>query len=248
MLIIPSLELQKGVCTHCIDGEPGTEDLYLDLQTHPEQLIRLLRRENFKALHLIDKDSLLHGKEIDFGLIQRITEAVDIPIQLHADFKSQDECKTALHAGLYRLIISNELMMDFDFCSEIIKEFTASRICFAVIVSEGKLFDKNLRDKFSPAELIHKLALNGAKRILIGTYQSVFEGKEFDLPFDGELFENKHLRYSIYGGINTPEMLWDLNKHKSRNIDSVIIGQAIFRNAFPCQKIWRLIEAELEKS
>jgi len=99
MLIIPSFELENGICSWCIQGEPGTEELYENLQRRPDELIKLLRRENFKALHILDKDSLIHGKEIDFNLIRKITDAVDIPVELHADFKSSMTVKLLLKQG-----------------------------------------------------------------------------------------------------------------------------------------------------
>lgn len=247
MLIIPSLELENGICSHCITGEPGTEGMYHNLQNHPEQLIKLLRRENFKALHIIDKDSLLHGKDVDFDLIKKITEAVDIPVELHADYKNQYDCKIALESGLYRLIISNEMLLNIDFCRQLIKDFSPSRICFGIILHNNELWDSTLKQHFTPPELINNLVSNGAKRILLGTYNSVFIGDDIDLKQLELNFSNKNFRVTVYGGINTPEKLWEISRDKSRNIDSVIIGQAIFGNAFPCQKIWRLIEAELEK-
>ncbi|MDT3740990.1 MAG: HisA/HisF-related TIM barrel protein [Candidatus Kapabacteria bacterium] len=246
MLIIPSFELENGICSWCIQGEPGTEELYENLQRRPDELIKLLRRENFKALHILDKDSLIHGKEIDFNLIRKITDAVDIPVELHADFKSSDDCKTAIEAGLYRLIISNEMLLNLNICKEIIKEFSASRICFAVIVKGDRLYYEKLASKTTPGELINDLVSTGAKRVLVGTFESVFEGSDFVVTDHPELFEVKHLRYTIYGGINSPQQLWEISRSNSLNIDSAIIGQAIFRNSFPCQKIWRMIEAELE--
>ncbi|MBX3043237.1 MAG: hypothetical protein KIT33_07375 [Candidatus Kapabacteria bacterium] len=247
MLIIPSFELENGVCTQCISGEPGTESLYTELQHKPEELIKLLRRENFKALHIIDKDSLIHGKEIDFGLIQKITSAVDIPVELHADFKSLTDCSLAFEAGLYRLVLSNELLADVECCREIIAEFKPSRICFAVIIESGNLYNEKLRNIFSPQELLENLQKSDAKRILIGTNESIYLHSDFDRSIFDIIANNHNIKFTLYGGINTPELLWEINSKKTVNIDSVIIGQAIFSNAFPCQKIWRLIEAELEK-
>ncbi|MFA5512233.1 MAG: HisA/HisF-related TIM barrel protein [Candidatus Kapaibacterium sp.] len=247
MLIIPSLELENGVCKRCIIGEPGTEELYLELQNKPEELIKLLRKENFKALHLIDYDSLLHGKNIDYKNIAELCDCIDTPIELHARFTDKESCRMALESGLYRLIISNELLLNQNLCKDLIKEFSASRLCFCLIVQDSQTFyDPKFNDEFTPEILLEKLVETGARRILIGTNESIFKGESIDITMFKSLIENRSFRYTIYGGINSPEELWELNQYKFSNIDSVIIGQAIFSNAFPCQKIWRLIEAELE--
>lgn len=246
MLIIPAIEIENGVCTHCIIGEPGTEGLYLDLQQNPEEFIKLLRKENFKALHIIDRGSLLYGDAIDFDLIKRITDAVEIPVELHAGFKSREDCSNAIEVGLYRLVISNNLLLNLNLCKDIVREFSCSQISFAMILDGMDLYDSQLREIYTPEDLTNSLIETGARRLLIGTYDSVFNDIAFDISAYNEIFSKKHFRFTIYGGINSPEKLWELNKNEHSNIDSVILGRSIHTNVFPCQKIWRLIEAELE--
>lgn len=48
------------------------------------------------------------------------------------------------------------------------------------------------------------------------------------------------------GGIASPEQLWELQRSAPANVDSVVIGRALYENRFPCQGIWREIEAKLE--
>lgn len=246
MLIIPAIEIENGVCTQCISGEPGTENLYLDLQKKPEEFIKLLRKENFKALHIIDRSSLLFGSDIDFNLIKKITDAVEIPVELHAGFKNREDCSKAIDAGIYRIVISNDLLLNLHVCKDIIREFSCSQVNFAIIFDGYNLYDSKLRERYTPDELINYLIETGTRRILIGNYDSVYNDIEFNLSLYKKYFADKHLRITIYGGITRPEILWKLNDKDYSNIDSVIIGRSIHTNVFPCQKIWRLIEAELE--
>lgn len=246
MLVLPSLIIENGVCSHCINGEPGTEHLYMDLQKNPDRLIRLLRRENFKALHLIDKDSLFHDKPIDFELIKKITDSVDIPVELHADYKDLTDCRNAMESGLYRLVISNNIINNINLCKELIKEFSASRICFAAII-DNENADYNLEKSVEAiTELIDKLIETGAKRVLIGTTESIFSDLNFEYEKFDKIFLNRKIRFTLYGGITNSTRLMEINLNKYNNIDSVILGKSLLTNTFPCQKIWRLIEAELE--
>ena len=45
-----------------------------------------------------------------------------------------------------------------------------------------------------------------------------------------------------------PKQLWDLQQLTSIGLDSVIVGRALYENRFPCQRMWRTIEAKLEPS
>ena len=39
---------------------------------------------------------------------------------------------------------------------------------------------------------------------------------------------------SMAGGIATPQQLWDLQENAPVNMDSVVIGRALYENRFPC--------------
>jgi len=248
MLIIPSIELENGICTKCISGEPGTEHVYTNFQNKPAELVKLLRKENFKALHLIDKDSLVHNKAVDFDLIKELCGQIDIPVEIHANFRNEVECNQALKSGIYRIVISNELILDKDLCQSLMKRHSASRINFALVIDNEKSLNLAILKLHSLEEIIDKIISYGSRRIIIGSYKSIFSDDNFDFNSLSHIFEDKKIRTTLYGGVSTPEQIWEIHRNKSYNIDSVIIGTPLLNNNFPCQKIWRLIEAELEKN
>ncbi len=50
---------------------------------------------------------------------------------------------------------------------------------FAVIVKGDRLIMRNWHPQTTPGELINDLVSTGAKRVLVGTFESVFEGSGF---------------------------------------------------------------------
>ncbi len=248
MVIIPSIELENGKCSRCIIGECGTEALYKNFQENPAELVKLFRRENFKAIHIIDRDSLIHKKDINFDLIGNLCCKLDIPVAVHADFRNFEECENLLKKGIYRVIISNEMIFNKDLCLELINRFTTSKINFAIILNDDfDLYSQSFKE-YNLNDIIELILSYNIKRIIIGTYNSIFNDNSFDFKRLMDIIVDKRFNTTLYGVISTSEVLWELHRNKSINIDSAILGAPLFNNSFPCQKIWRLIEAELEKN
>jgi phosphoribosylformimino-5-aminoimidazole carboxamide ribotide isomerase len=67
-----------------------------------------------------------------------------------------------------------------------------------------------------------------------------------DLACLKEIADYSSMRITVGGGIGGPEQLWALQELRSIGIDSVVIGRALYENKFPCQGMWRSIEAKLE--
>lgn len=239
ILVVPSIELENGACKQCIVGEAGSETLYRNMACHPEKLVRLLRRENAKALHLVDVDTIKSpGVKINYKNILSIPEAVDIPIQLQANFQSVEDCAFFLENGIYRVAPSELLLKDSQGAASLVKEFTPSRVIFALSCSESK----EAPDIVGLAGLAKKA---GATRVLVDCRKNVYGGAS-DEKIIARISDKTKLRITLFEGVSSPEQLWRLKEFNRYGVDSVVIGKALYDNRFPCQKIWRMVEAELE--
>lgn len=58
LLVFPEIKIRNGESVYSIQGEPGTEVFYNQLQKNPFQLCKLLRTENSKSIVLTDLDGL----------------------------------------------------------------------------------------------------------------------------------------------------------------------------------------------
>lgn len=248
LLIIPSLELRNGRCSRCVQGEPGTEELYSYYSETPEQLIRLWRRENAKSIHITDRDAL-EGRTntLNRQAIIKLAQSVDIPIVLLSSFATPEECRYWLDNGVYRIIISKIARTHADEVRELIHDYTASRIVFGIIAEGGTVLLHHPLPPISDTEFsAHVRALGGTRMFYI------------DIAWEGSLAgpntaalqriaSESGLRITAAGGVASSKQLWELQKLEAYGIDSVVIGRALYENCFPCQKIWRIAEAALER-
>lgn len=244
ILVIPSIELKGGFCTQCIIGEVGTEGYYQRLSRDPVELVKLLRRENTKTIHIIDGDSLLMAdNSTNLVNIQYISEVLDIPVEVYSKFDTYEKCESMFKAGVYRLILDELLLIDSKAVADLVAKYTPSRFVFNMQIDENNRV-KIGNESINYTEYSDLIKSISGRRILYSPNNNNISEDKF--IFLSELYEKYRFSITIGEMINNPEELWKLSSKTNLGIDSVIIGKALYDNNFPCQKIWRLIEAKQE--
>ncbi|MBM2813832.1 MAG: hisA [Ignavibacteria bacterium] len=252
LLVIPEIELIDGHCSTCISGENGTEELYQGFADNPMELCKLWRRENAKTIQITNSDSFNSCNfDINSGVILYIAGIMDnpelnIPIQLYSNFHSYEECRNYLNNGIHRIIIEDLLTIDPDAAKELIKEFSPSRVSFFIKFQKDKIVNKDIISNISIRDYAGFVKNNGGNRLIICDQDSIEKNTIPDLEMLARIASDFSVRLTLYRSAKTPQQLWEVNKYFTSGIDSVIIGKALYQNNFPCQKIWRLIEAEIE--
>ncbi len=247
LLVIPSIELSDGICCNRIIGEDGTDSLYDQYRRNPCELIRLWRRENAKSVHINDIDSF-QNKSIETNIngIIYLTEMTDIPLTLLHNFKDLGLCRIFLNAGIYRIFIG-KLFINYPYeISQLVKQYTPSRVCAYIDTDNTTVYYDNDTVKIPIDEVMKLIKSTGVNRILYHNRNWKDSVSDEDIESIKDIFERYKVRITINGGVNSAPDLWKLNTCIKYGIDSVTIGQAFYQNKFPCQKIWRMIEAELE--
>jgi phosphoribosylformimino-5-aminoimidazole carboxamide ribotide isomerase len=246
LLIIPAIDLTQGHALRCIRGVEGTEQLYSEISDHPVELAQLWRRENAKCIHVTDIDSLrgVHDPRNTQSVID-MQRAVDVPIQFISRQTSIAEYRALLDAGVYRVAINVEAWNAPEETSDLVKRYGASRVIFSVRGHDGTI-DVGNGERVPDDVYIRHVAGLGAQRIIYTEvdWEGNLSGEDVDTIL--RIADVAKLRITMAGGIASPEHLWELQQRVPRNVDSVVIGRAMYENRFPCQNIWRIAEAALE--
>ncbi|NQW29663.1 MAG: hypothetical protein HQ472_04040 [Ignavibacteria bacterium] len=247
LLIIPSIDLVDGHCARCIVGEPGTEQLYSEISGHPVELAQLWRRENAKCIHVTDIDSFMNrDSAANIAVVGLMQQAVDVPIEFVSFQTSTEPLIKLLESGVYRVAINASLYTEPDAVRQMLETYGVSRIVFGVRAHGGQVDLGPEVGLVSDEEFISRAHKIGGTRI-------IYTERDWEGTLSGEDFETikriadvAPMRITMAGGIASPQHLWELQDNAPKNVDSVVIGRAMFENRFPCQKIWRMVEAKLE--
>lgn len=248
LLIIPAIDLTGGHCARCILGEPGTELLYQDFSDKPVQLAKLWRRENAKCIHVTDTDSFA-GRD-DSATLEtalQMQRSIDIPIELVTLQRDVAVLRELLNAGIYRVAANAILQSNPDGARQLIAEFGNNRLCFGVRAHAG-IVEMDHGETMSDVDMIKLIHTLGGVRVIYSEkdWEGALSGQDINIV--QRVAAAAPVRFTMAGGIASPQQLWELQRSAPRNVDSVVIGRALYENRFPCQHIWRIAEAKLEPS
>ncbi|MDP4199316.1 MAG: hypothetical protein Q8922_10630 [Bacteroidota bacterium] len=236
VLIIPSIPIQHGLCggqigalaheTHFAERDIYSQD--------PVDRARLLRRENSKMINLQFFDSDQWDAE-SLALIRRMRAAVDVPLcaSLSEAPRHRNDCRTMLEAGIYRIFLPldtpEELFLTY--CDT----FTSRKIIPTVDLT----FDFAANLPLYQQRKIERLAIDISPRDALET-----NGMEWQkLAAIGQLAHLHKIQLTVLHGVRGYPELKHLQE-LGNAFDSLVLCRALNENRFPCQLIWREVEAQ----
>lgn len=222
------------------------EKVYQDFSNKPVQLAKLWRRENAKCIHVTDTDSfagLDSTATLDVAL--QMQKAVDIPIELVTLQRDVSVLRKLLDTGIYRVAANAIVQSDPAGTKQLVADYGASRVCFGIRARNG-IIEMDHGQTISDEDMIRLIHSLGGIRVIYSekSWEGALTGVDVDTI--RRIAAAAPVRITIAGGISSPSDLWELQDHAPRNVDSVVIGRALYENRFPCQHIWRIAEAKVE--
>ncbi|HAL57253.1 MAG TPA: 1-(5-phosphoribosyl)-5-((5-phosphoribosylamino)methylideneamino)imidazole-4-carboxamide isomerase [Bacteroidetes bacterium] len=244
LLIFPSIEIRRGSCVQLVHGDAGSEHIYA---VDPVQMAVIWRGENAKTLHVVDIDGVETGSVQNIETIQRMVQAVDIPIQVGGGLRDFDEIERVLSMGVYRVVIGTAAVNRPSFVERLIKDFGTRRIAIAIEGRDGRIRTEGGKKELdlSPLTLAKEMKRIGVARIVYSDIGEDGRTKRLNLEALKNLAVGSGVRITAQGGVREYKDLIRLQELERVGVDSVIVGRALYENHFPCQRLWRLNEKEL---
>ncbi len=239
MLIIPTIRLHDRICRDVPQGAEGTDGLY---PTHPEHIVRMWRGENAKALAIVDEDGLDTGVIGCADLIAAMADATDIPIILLSGFVRDDDVRHAFERlGCYRVVLP-EAVCTYERLALLLHSYSPRRIAVGVHVDTLEEDAAHAGELERLLERLRALEQCGVERVVI----SVRDGKgPPPLALLLRVVQHTRLSCTVRECVHGYEDLNLLQRLSPRRVDSLMLDDALYANAFPCQRIWRLAEKQL---
>ncbi len=241
MLIIPAIDLRGGRCVRLYQGSYEKETVYYD---DPVKMARLWRVQNAKVLHVVDLDAARgdsEGSAPNREVIRGICEALDIPVQLGGGIRSMEDIEAALDLGIYRVIIGTAAVKNPDLVSEAIDAFGTHRVVVGIDAKDGEVRTDGwlAGSGIDAIELALDMQQRGCRRIVYTdiSRDGTMEGPNIE-AYEAMADKLDKVCLTASGGVGDYTHLIKLAALKSKKVDSIIVGRALYENKFPCQEIW----------
>jgi phosphoribosylformimino-5-aminoimidazole carboxamide ribotide isomerase len=226
MMIIPAIDLKEGKGVRLLQGDPNQETVYSE---EPVELARRWEGEGAEFLHVVDLDGAFSGKPAHLPLIERIAQAVRIPIQVGGGIRSLESIISVLHCGAKRVILGTQAVGSPLFLREACQRFRG-QILLGIdarggyIATEGWTKPTHLRAVDFARQVTH-FPLGGI------VYTDIFRDGMLAGPNLSALCEMADvvsLPLIASGGISSLSDVRAIMGLEARGVGGMIIGKALY--------------------
>ncbi len=243
VLVIPSIDIHNGVTVRVVQGIPELNcNEYCD---DPIDTAMLWRAENAKAIHVVDFNAAQNHSHKNFDIIAEMCESVIIPIQLGGGIRTFEDAEISMELGVFRLVIGTMAFSNQKEFTKVLEHYGPSKIAAAIDVVDGEVVINGRQEKTGVKAIDYAAKLKdiGVTRFVVTDVKTNGMLIGPNISLSKKVAEVTGGRVTLSGGVSGYKDLNNVNQEFDNGIDSVIIGRALYENAFPCQKIWRVAES-----
>ncbi len=230
MILLPAIDMLEGKAVRLDRGE---FDARTEYDADPLEAARRWVDGGARALHLVDLDGARTGGPVNLRHVERITAALDVPVQLGGGLRSREAVEAAIGAGATRVVLGTAAYRDVDFLDEVLAAHR-DRVVVSVDARGGRLaaagWTEQTEVEVEPA--IERLGRRGVRRFVFSSIDrdGMLGGPDLDAARRVAAAVRGSFVYS--GGIGTLDDLRALAAMRQVNLHGVIVGKALYEGRF----------------
>jgi phosphoribosylformimino-5-aminoimidazole carboxamide ribotide isomerase len=242
MILLPAIDILGGKAVRLAKGDFDAKTEYDD---DPLEAAKRWVADGARSLHVVDLDGARQGVPQNLSHVERIANAVDVPVQVGGGLRTSEAVCAAIGAGAARVVIGTAAYTDVDFIDDVISEH-GNRVVVSVDVRAGKLATSGWTEQTEiPAEsVIERLGARGIRRFV---YSSIERDGMLEGPDLAEVQRVAHAVRGTFvysGGIGTLDDLHALVALREVNLAGVIVGKALYERRFGVAEAQRILDGD----
>jgi len=135
VILFPAIDLKEGLCVRLEQGDMARARIF---NRDPAAQAYQFEQQGFEYLHVVDLDGAFAGKPMNATAVDRILEAVGIPVQLGGGIRDMPTLEAWLGKGVTRVIIGTAAVRDPSFVKAAARSFPG-RIAVGVDARDGRV-------------------------------------------------------------------------------------------------------------
>jgi phosphoribosylformimino-5-aminoimidazole carboxamide ribotide isomerase len=222
-VVAPALDVLEG---RCVRLHEGVRERITVEGGDPAEAARRFEAEGAQLLHLVDLDGAFAGRPTP-GLIECVTSAVDVPVQVGGGLRNRAAVEQALGAGASRAIVGTAAVAP-GFLADVAP--LGERLVVAIDVKDGRVATEGWTDaaELSASALARRCAEAGIARLLVTNTRRDGSLRGPDTELLGEVLA-AGLPVLAAGGVSS---LDDLRAVKAIGCEGAIAGSALWLGRF----------------
>jgi len=227
MLILPAIDLLDGQAVRLKQGAEKTKKVYSD---NPPEMALMWQSLGAEMIHVVNLDGAFGRAAKNVEVIQKIVQAVNIPIELGGGIRSMGDVEKWLHIGVSRVIFGTVALTHPEILEESIKECGAEKIVIGIDGRDNKVAIRGWEEQTDTSVLALALKMKelGAVRII---YTDVHRDGELvgpNIESTDALAHESGMHVIASGGFSSMEHFEKLEALNNPLIEGAIVGTAIY--------------------
>ncbi len=134
MELIPAIDLIDGKCVRLYQGDYSKETVYSD-----DPIEVALRWESLGArrIHIVDLDGARSGRPDNLRVVERMVNAVQVPVQMGGGIRSLGSARRIIDAGVQRVMLGTVAVRDPDIVRSACAELGSDAVVVAIDSRDG---------------------------------------------------------------------------------------------------------------
>jgi len=224
--IIPAIDLKNGRCVRLLQGKEDQETVYGE---DPVETALSFEEQGAEQIHLVDLDGAFRGESKNLEQVERIAQAVKVPIELGGGIRSLDDISRVFDLGVNFVIIGTIAVKNPKVLEEAIQKFE-NQLILGLDAKDGKVAVSGWVEvtEFSDEEFANQWKQHGINRVI---YTDISRDGMLTGPNLSSLRRMAiatGLKITASGGVSSLDDLKQLVELERDGVDEVIVGKAIY--------------------
>ncbi len=226
MEVIPAIDLLGGNCVRLYQGDYGQSEVFGE---DPVTMAKQWQDQGATRLHLVDLDGAKTGEPVNFSAIEKIVNALEIPVQVGGGLRDRTRVAQLLSLGVKSAILGTVAVENPELVGELCQEFPG-QIIVGIDARNGKVATKGWLEtsEVEAIDLAQRMATLGAAAIIYTDIHrdGTMQGPNLDAL--RELCTHISIPVIASGGVSSVTDLLNLLGLEAIGVKGAIVGRAIY--------------------
>jgi phosphoribosylformimino-5-aminoimidazole carboxamide ribotide isomerase len=135
VILFPAIDLKDGLCVRLEQGNRARATVF---NRDPAGQAHAFEAQGFEYLHVVDLDGAFAGKPMNADAVDRILEAISLPLQLGGGIRDTATIEAWLEKGVTRVIIGTAAVRDPPFVKQAARDYPG-RVAVGLDARDGRV-------------------------------------------------------------------------------------------------------------
>jgi phosphoribosylformimino-5-aminoimidazole carboxamide ribotide isomerase len=241
VILFPAIDLKDGLCVRLEQGDRTRATIF---HRDPAAQAHAFELQGFEYLHVVDLDGAFAGRPMNAGAVDRILEAVGIPVQLGGGIRDLATIEAWLGKGVTRVIVGTAAVRDPALVREAARRFPG-RVAVGLDARDGKVAVEGWAEtsQLSALDIARRFEDAGVAAIIFTDIarDGLLQGLNLDSTI--ALAEAVKIPVVASGGLASLDDIRALTEPRARKLAGAIVGRALYDGRLDPAAALKLIRA-----